>query len=141
MIHDQLTEDAYSDENTILPRNSQLFLRLIEKQEKINKFPTSIKNDTNASQELIEIQKEMNKLLLDIKKTAEKEGRNQNRMLFSATFIGAGEIAGIFAAVSFLTWQSSGANYYLYLQLGLAVLFLMVGIVSLRTQDKNKYDV
>ena len=141
MIHNQLMEDAYSDENTILPRNSQLFLRLIEKQEKINNLPTSIKNDTNASQELIEIQKEMNKLLLDIKKSAEKEGRNQNRMLFSATFIGAGEIAGIFAAVSILTWQSSGANYYLYLQLGLAVLFLMVGIVSLRTQDKNKYDV
>lgn len=141
MIHNQLVQDAYSNENTILPRNSQLFLRLIEKQETINNIPISSKNGTNTSQELIEVQKEMNKLLLDIKKSAEKEGRNQNRMLFSATFIGAGEIAGIFAAVSFLTWQLSGANYYLYLQLGLAILFLMVGIVSLRTQEKKKRGV
>ncbi len=141
MIHNQLMEDAYSCENTILPRNSQLFRRLIEKQEEINNSTTSIKNSTNTSQELIEVQKEMNELLVDIKKSAEKEGRNQNRMLFAATFIGAGEIAGMFAVVSFLTWQSSGVNYNLYLQLGLAVLFLMVGVLSLRTKDKNKYDV
>ena len=141
MIPNQLIEDAYSYENTILPRNSPLFRRLIEKQEEINNFTTANKNDTKASQELIEVQKEMNKLLADIKKSAEKEGRNQNRMLFAATFIGAGEIAGMFAVVSFLTWQSSGVNFNLYLQLGLAVLFLMVGIVSLGIKDKNKYDV
>ena len=141
MMPGQLKNDTYTHEDTILPRNSQLFQRVIEKHEEVHKFSTFIKNDSNTPPEFMEVQKEMNKLFSDMKQSAEKERRDKNRMLFAATLIGAGETAVIFAAGNFLTWRSSGVNYYLYLQLGLAVLLLIVGIVTMLSRDKNMENI